>query len=88
MNIFDDFSIRGKCHKKSANCLPIRSGAIHICIREELEDTNYLLKRSGNNQDSSATNGTPANIIKSMFALTIGGKLRSKLRIHTGTYSK
>ena len=95
----------------SANCLPVRTGAIHICIPEELEDTHYLTIpgfTANNNRGSddsssensssvtnnnssgslpqSRSNGTPANIIKSMFALSIGGKLRSKLRIHTGKF--
>ena len=98
-------------YSTSANCLPVRTGAIHICIPEELEDTHYLtiprftanINRGSDDSSSensssvtnnnssgslpqSRSNGTPANIIKSMFALSIGGKLRSKLRIHTGKY--
>jgi len=97
-------------YSTSANCLPVRTGAIHICIPEELEDTHYMTIpgfTANNNRGSddsssensssvtsnnssgslpqSRSNGTPANIIKSMFALSIGGKLRSKLRIHTGS---
>jgi len=34
---------------------------------------------------SSSQSETPANIIKSMIALSVGAKIRSKLRIHTGS---
>ena len=83
INIFDDFSTRGKVHSTLKDCIPFRIGALHICIpeQEELKDSN--LSKSSTPSHST----TPTNIIKSMFALAIGAELRPKLRIHTGKFN-
>mmetsp|Transcript_41330 Transcript_41330/g.44880 ORF Transcript_41330/g.44880 Transcript_41330/m.44880 type:complete len:103 (+) Transcript_41330:560-868(+) len=94
--MFDDISIRRKVLSAISICLPCRIGAAHICIPEEFEVNNYVNTPTLSSDDSSDSSVTkisslrsvvPANVIKSMIALSIGTKGRSKLRIHTGRSS-
>jgi len=100
VNMFDDFSIRTQVYQRLAACSAIRPGAIHICIAKELEGTYTVVGNGGDSSSGSSTtttttttttkispspfSGTPVNIIKSMIALSLGAKYRSKIRIHTG----
>ena len=94
-DIFNNFKARRKVHSTVSNCALVRTGALHICIPEELKDNNYMNLPAFSNvassdstrslsKSSSSRSETPANIIKSMIALSVGAKIRSKLRIHTG----
>jgi len=74
VNFLDDFSKRCQVYSAISNCLPVRNGATHTCIAEELDDNNHSLD-----------NSSPSTIIKSMLALSIDQKLRSKMRFHTGS---
>lgn len=94
LSMFDDFSTRIKVYNRIADCLPVRSGAAHICISGELEG-NYTVSNGDSSVSSSLTattksspsrSGTPSNIIISMIALSLDAKLRSKLRIHIGAH--
>jgi len=96
ISMFDDFSIKRKVLSALSTCLPFRLGALHICIPEEFEVNNYVNTPTLSSDDSSDSSTTkisslrsvvPANVIKSMIALSIGTKGRSKLRIHTGRSS-
>ena len=80
LNVFDGFSIRGKSHARVSICIPARFGALHACIPEQKDLENSSLSKNG----SSSHTATPSKIIKSMVALSIGQKNRSKLRFHAG----
>ena len=71
-------SIRRKVFSAFLKAMPIRVGAMHICIPDADNDE---LKHNYTNKSPA----TSANVIKSMIALSIGAKNRSKSRIHTGT---
>ena len=80
VNIFDDFSKSAKVYSVISKCVLVRLGAHHTCIVDELDDNDY----SSSDNVSPQSRGTPSTFIKSMMALSIGQKLRSKLRFHTG----
>ena len=94
VNLFEDFTSRSKCHSAISNCGLVRTGALHVCIPEELEDNKMMnvptLISYDDNSDSTVTttmslrSATPANVIKSMITLSISAKNRAKTRIHTG----
>ena len=89
VNMFADFSTRSKVHTSAAkDCLPVRTGAIHICIPKESESIFNRANSSSNRSilanSSPSQSATPANIIKSMIVLSIGAILLPKLRFHTG----
>jgi len=95
IKFFNDLSTRSQVMKKQSKALPFRMGAIHICIPQEFEDNTYMnipdFSNSDDGSDSVATNSsssrsaTPANVIKTIIALSIGTKGRSLLRFHTGS---
>jgi len=89
VNMFDDFKTNGTVYSKTNNCFPLRVGALHICISEEIatstgDDDHSSDSNNSRKSSSHSQSGTSANILKSMFALAIGAKLRTRLRIHTG----
>ena len=90
--MFDDISIRRKVFSAISTCLPFRIGAAHICLPEANNYVNTPMLSSDDSSDSSVTKigslqpVVPANVIKSMIALSIGTKGRSKLRCHTGAH--
>ena len=96
--VFDDVAARAKAHATVSRCLPLRMGAIHVCmptIHNNITTTTTNTTRTQHRTSPPAAaataprnhNNSAANIIKSMLALSIGGKGRSKLRFHTGTCS-
>ena len=98
VNIFNDLSTRGKLHSTTTKAVPFRAGAVHICIPEtniipamnsvtvppSLDTSNSTKGMHNPSTTQSTATTTPAKIIKSMIASSIGSKVRTKLRIHTG----
>ena len=99
VNIFDDFSVKSKVLKTNAACSPVRTGAVHICLNEEIGGIYNGVNSGGDSissGSSSSTSSTPtptnspsgsgtANyIIKSMIGFAVGAKNRNKIRVHTG----
>ena len=88
--VFDDVAARAKAHATVSSCLPLRLGAVHICmptIHNNITTTTTKNRTStpGASTIEPRNHNSAANIIKSMLALSIGGKGRCKLRFHTGT---
>lgn len=82
----DDFILRGKVHKR-INCAPIRLGALHCCIPSECSGSS-IQNDDKNNPGSSNGGVSPglSEVIKAMFVLSIGSKLRPHFRMHTGEF--
>ena len=82
----DDFILRGKVHKRMI-CFPMRLGALHCCIPSEYSGSST---QNNNKINPGSSNGVVlsglSEIIKAMFVLSIGPKLRPHFRMHTGEY--
>lgn len=78
----DDFMIRRKVHEKIKS-LPMRMGAFHCCIPSEVtSDNGKKVKGNGGGISSGM-----AQLIKAMFVVSVGPKVRPHLRFHTGKIS-
>lgn len=76
----DDFMIRRKVHEKIKS-MPMRMGAFHCCIPSEvMSDKGKKVKDNGGGISSGM-----AQLIKAMFVVSVGPKVRPHLRFHTGS---
>lgn len=69
---FDDLKVRSFVHKKLIAAIPFRISAMHCYIPV-----------NGKQQLTQL-----CNMVKTMYLLAIGPKLRSRLRIHTGEFAE